>query len=79
MTKKIVWMVVGGLMALSLVMAACGPAAPVETTEEGEKKVISQPDEEKEQPKETEVVAEEVVALVASQLKFSDGRNNTLS
>jgi peptide/nickel transport system substrate-binding protein len=61
MTKKIVWMVVGGLMALSLVMAACGPAAPVETTEEGEKKVISQPDEEKEQPKETEVVAEEVV------------------
>ena len=26
MGKKILWMVVSGLMALSLVMAACGPA-----------------------------------------------------
>ena len=32
MRKKILWMVVSGLMALSLVMAACGPAATPTTT-----------------------------------------------
>ena len=32
MGKKILWMVVSGLMALSLVMAACGPAATPTTT-----------------------------------------------
>ena len=31
MRKKVLWMVVSGLMALSLVMAACGPAATTTT------------------------------------------------
>ena len=60
MTKKIVWLVVSGLMALSLVMAACGPALVVETEKEGEKKVILQAEEEEEAKK--EVVEEEVVS-----------------
>ncbi|MBI2849750.1 MAG: ABC transporter substrate-binding protein [Chloroflexi bacterium] len=32
MSKKILWLVVSGLMALSLVLAACGPAATTPTT-----------------------------------------------
>jgi len=52
-------MVVSGLMALSLVMAACGPAAVVEE-EEGEKPTIKEDVVEEEKEKET-VVEEEVV------------------
>ena len=65
MKRKIIWMMVSGLMALSLVMAACSPAAPVETEVEGEKKVISGGEEEKEEKEEEEkkeeVAEEEVV------------------
>jgi peptide/nickel transport system substrate-binding protein len=32
MGKKVLWLAVSGLMVLSLVMAACGPAAPTEAT-----------------------------------------------
>jgi ABC-type transport system substrate-binding protein len=32
MRKKVLWLVVSGLMALSLLIAACGPAAPTEPT-----------------------------------------------
>ena len=61
MKRKIIWMMVSGLMALSLVMAACSPAAPVETEVEGEKKVISGGEEEKEEEEKKEEVAEEEV------------------
>ncbi len=42
MKKKIVWMVVSGLMALSMVMAACGPAAVEEKEEEKEVIVVEE-------------------------------------
>ncbi len=58
MRKKILWLVVSGLMALSLVMAACGPAAVEE--EEEEKKVVVVEEEEEEEEKEV-VVEEEAV------------------
>jgi len=60
MKKKVLWLVLSCLMALSLVMAACGPAAVVE--EEEEEKVVEE--EEKvveEEEEEEEVVEEEVV------------------
>ena len=57
MKKKIVWMVVISLMALSLVMASCGPAAE-EEVEIGEAEVEI---EEEEEEVEEEVVEEEVL------------------
>ncbi|MFC2020715.1 ABC transporter substrate-binding protein [Chloroflexota bacterium] len=60
MTKKIVWLVVSGLMALSLVMAACGPAV-VEKEEVVEKEVVEKEVVEKEVV-EKEVVEKEVVS-----------------
>ena len=59
MKTRILWMVISGLMALSLVAAACGPALVEETEKEGEKKVIQQAEEEEEEAKK-EVVVEEV-------------------
>jgi len=59
MKKKIVWMLVSCLMALSLIMASCGPAAEVEEEEEEEAKewvVIGEEEEEE------EVVEEEVIS-----------------
>ncbi len=58
MTRKTLWLVVSGLMALSLVMAACGPAAVEE--EEEEKQVVVVEEEEEE-----EVVAEEEEEVVS--------------
>ncbi|MDP6127349.1 MAG: hypothetical protein QF432_04265, partial [Dehalococcoidales bacterium] len=62
MYKKIVWLVVSVLMGLSLVMAACGPAAVEEEEEKEEKQVsvVKEDKKEKETEKE-EVVEEEVV------------------
>ena len=51
MMKKIVWVVVSCLMALSLVMASCGPAAEEEEEEEEvkEEEVIVEEEEEEEE------------------------------
>ncbi|MFC2021443.1 ABC transporter substrate-binding protein [Chloroflexota bacterium] len=66
MTKKIVWMVVSGLMALSLVMAACGPAVVEEGKEVVEKEVVEKEVVEKEvvekEAVEKEAVEKEVVS-----------------
>ena len=47
MTKKIVWLIVSCLMAVSLVVASCGPAEVAE--EEEEEVVIGEEEEEEEQ------------------------------
>ncbi|MFC2014956.1 ABC transporter substrate-binding protein [Chloroflexota bacterium] len=60
MTKKILWMVVSGLMVLSLVMAACGPA-DVEEKEEDVKEEEEKEVGEKEKDEEV-IVEEEVVS-----------------
>ncbi|MDP6501033.1 MAG: ABC transporter substrate-binding protein [Dehalococcoidales bacterium] len=61
MNRKISWMVMSGLMALSLVMAACGPAV-VEEEKEKEKKVVTAVEEkQKEEEQKEEAVEEEVV------------------
>jgi len=39
MKKKIIWVVISGLMALSLVMASCGPAEEEAEVEVGEEEV----------------------------------------
>jgi len=62
MKKKIVWLVVSCLMALSLVMASCGPAEVAE--EEEEEEVVIE--EEEEEEVEEEVVEEE--ALLAPEV-----------
>jgi len=51
MMKKIVWVVVSCLMALSLVMASCGPAEEEEeaVTEEEEEEVVVEEEEEEEE------------------------------
>ncbi|MFC2014778.1 ABC transporter substrate-binding protein [Chloroflexota bacterium] len=59
MGKKILWLVVSGLMVLSLMIAACGPAEVEEKEEEETKEVVEKETEEKD--KEEEVVEEEVV------------------
>ena len=51
MKKKIVWMLVSGLMVLSLVMASCGPAE-VEAAVEAEVEVIEEVVEEEEEEEE---------------------------
>jgi peptide/nickel transport system substrate-binding protein len=57
MKKKIIWLVVSCLMALSLVMASCGPAAEEEAeVEVGEEEVIVEEEEEREEEEEEEVV-----------------------
>ena len=56
MKKKIVWLVVSCLMALSLVMASCGPAEEEEEVEIGEAEVVIEEEEEEE---EVEVEEEE--------------------
>ncbi len=55
MKKKILWFVVSCLMALSLVVASCGPAAEEEEEEEEEEMM----EEEEEEEEEVEVVEEE--------------------
>ncbi len=52
MTKKIVWLIISSLMALSLVVASCGPAAVEE--EEEEEVVIGEEEEEEEEEEEQE-------------------------
>ena len=52
MVKKIVWLVVSCMMAISLVVASCGPATTGEEEEEEEEE-----DEEEEEEEEEEVVA----------------------
>ncbi len=47
MAKKVVWLMVSCLMAISLVMASCGPAA--EEEEEEEEVVIGEEEEEEEE------------------------------
>ena len=64
MTKKILWLVVSCLMALSLVMAACGPA--VEEEEEEEEVVVVEEEEEEEE--EEVVVVEEEEEVVSSDM-----------
>ena len=59
MTKKIVWIIVSSLMALSLVVASCGPAA-VEEEEEEEEVVIGQEEEEEEEEEEEGFLPPEV-------------------
>ena len=54
MTKKIIWLVVSCLMAVSLIMASCGGAVE---EEEEEKEVVKEEEEEEEE--EEEVVVEE--------------------
>ncbi len=49
MTRKIVWLVVSCLMALSLVMASCGPAAEEEEEEEEEEIAVEEEEEEEEE------------------------------
>ena len=53
--KKILWMLVSGLMVLSLVMASCGPAE--EEEEEEEEVVIEEEEEEEVEEEEEEVIA----------------------
>ena len=55
MTKKIVWLIVSCLMAVSLIMASCGPAE-VEEEEEEEEVIIG---EEEEDEQEVEVTGPE--------------------
>ncbi|MFC2015145.1 ABC transporter substrate-binding protein [Chloroflexota bacterium] len=71
MGRKILWLVVSGLMVLSLVMAACGPAE-VEEKEVTEKEVV-----EKEEEKEEEEVEEEKV--VSSNEPQYGGRFNLVA
>jgi len=52
MTKKIIWLLVSCLMAVSLLVASCGPTAE----EEEEEEVITGEEEEEEEEKEEEVV-----------------------
>jgi peptide/nickel transport system substrate-binding protein len=80
MTKKIVWLVVSGLMALSLVMAACGPAVVEER--EKEKVIVVEEVEKKAVEEKEEVVEEEVVedtgpkyGGIINTLRTSDIRN----
>jgi len=47
--KKIVWLLVSCLMAVSLVMASCGPAAEEEEEEEEEEVIIGEEEEEEEE------------------------------
>jgi peptide/nickel transport system substrate-binding protein len=49
MKKKIFWIVVSCLMALSLVMASCGPAEEEEEVEVGEEEVVITEEEEEEE------------------------------
>ncbi|MFC2057031.1 ABC transporter substrate-binding protein [Chloroflexota bacterium] len=73
MRKKFVWVVVSGLMALSLVMASCAPAV-VEEKEE----VIVEEEEEEEVELEEEVVAPTVeVPKYGGVLKVGHVRNIT--
>jgi ABC-type metal ion transport system substrate-binding protein len=52
MTKKIVWLIVSCLMAVSLIIASCGPA---EVEEEEEEEVVIGEEEEEEEEQEVEV------------------------
>ena len=63
MKKKIVWLILSCLMALSLVVTSCGPAV----TEEEEEEVITE-EEEEEVVTEEEVVAEGMVVNTAGKL-----------
>ena len=56
MKKKIVWLVVSCLMAISLIMASCGPAE-VEEEEEEEEVVVEEEEEEIVEEEEEEVVS----------------------
>ena len=55
MKKKIVWMLVSGLMVLSLVMASCG-SAEVEAAVEAEVEVIEEVVEQEEEEEEEEEI-----------------------
>ena len=64
MKKKIVWLTLSCLMALSLVVASCGPAV---TEEEEEEEVITE-EEEEEEVTEEEAVTEGMVLNTAGKL-----------
>ena len=57
MIKKIIWVAVSSLMALSLLMAACGPA--VEEEKEVEEKEVEEKEVEEKEVEEKEVADEE--------------------
>ena len=48
MTKKVLWLIISCLMALSLVMASCGPAV-TEEEEEEEEEIMEEEEEEEEE------------------------------
>ena len=70
MGKKIVWMLVSGLMALSLVMASCGPAEEEAEVEVGEEEV---------EVGEVEIEEEEEEVVVVSPDKPEYGGSITLA
>ena len=56
MKKKIVWMLVSGLMVLSLVMASCAPAEEEAEVEVGEEEIeVGEVEEEEEEEEEVVV------------------------
>ncbi|MFC2038756.1 ABC transporter substrate-binding protein [Chloroflexota bacterium] len=59
MAKKVVWMFISCLMALSLLVASCGPAAIEEEEEEEDDNIVveEEEDEEEEEEEETKVVS----------------------
>ena len=74
-TKKIVWLVVSCLMALSLVLASCGPAEEEEVVVEEEEVVVEEEEvvvEEEEElvVEEEEVVVEEEVAPAPEEPRY---------
>ncbi|MFC2038647.1 ABC transporter substrate-binding protein [Chloroflexota bacterium] len=75
MTKKIIWLMVSCLMALSLVMASCGPAA-VEKDDEEKDVVTEKEEEEKEEAEKEEVSKKE---MVTTTLKKVDGTSVTVT
>ena len=64
MTKKIIWLLVSCLMAVSLIMASCGGAVEEEEEEEEEEVVVEEEEEEEEQ----EEVVEEGEEMVIDSL-----------
>jgi len=56
MNKKIIWILVSSLMAISLVMVSCGPTVEEEEEEEEEEVIIGEEEEEEEEEEEKPVV-----------------------